>query len=135
MAPRAAAPARNVTQEMETLAGKLNHAARDLAEAVDGGLDGAREQRFAAGESHVYVQQLRAIPPRRLSQMIQDRYAAERPIRGRVDAYVRLFERLLDTVSQGAGGDKVAEACLAADSGKLYLLLAQASGRIPPQAS
>jgi hypothetical protein len=120
---------------MEALAGKINHAARDLAEAINGGLEGDREQRFAAGESHVYVQQLRAMPPRQLSRLVRDRYGSERLIRGRVDTYVRLFERLLDTVSEGHNGDKVAEACLAADSGKLYILLAQASGRIPPQSS
>jgi hypothetical protein len=128
-------PVRDVSQEMEALANKLNLAARDLVEAIDGGLEGAREERFSAGESHVYVQHLRAIPPRRLSQAVRDRYGEERAVRGRVDAYVRLFERLLDTVSEGANGDKVAEALLAADSGKLYLLLAQASGRIPPQSS
>jgi hypothetical protein len=126
---------RDVTEEMENLAAKLNDAARDFVEAIDGKLDPAREQRFAAGESHVYIQQLRAIPPRRLSQTMQERYGTDRQLRGRADAYVRLFERLLDTVSAGPNGDKVAEALLAADSGKLYVILAQASGRIPPQAS
>jgi alcohol dehydrogenase YqhD (iron-dependent ADH family) len=75
------------------------------------------------------------MPPRRLSGLVRERYPSERQLRGRVDAYVRLFERLLDTVSDTPNGDKVAEACLAADSGKVYLLLAQASGRIPPQTS
>jgi hypothetical protein len=120
---------------MENLAAKLNNAARDLVEAIEGKLDAAREKRFAAGESHVYIQQLRAIPPRRLAHAVQERYGADRQLRGRADAYVGLFERLLDTVSEGPNGDKVAEALLAADSGRLYVLLAQAAGRIPPQAS
>ena len=54
-------------------------------------------------------------------------------VRGRVDAYMRLFERLLDTFAETPQGDQLVDACLASESGKLYLLLAQASGRISPQ--
>jgi len=62
--------------------------------------------------------------------MVKQGYYQERLIRGRVDAYIRLFERLLDTVSETPQGSSMVDACLASESGKLYLLFAQAAGRL-----
>jgi hypothetical protein len=50
-------------------------------------------------------------------------------IRGRIDAYLRLFERLLDAISESEDGAVLVDACLASESGKVYLLLGQVSGR------
>ena len=63
-------------------------------------------------------------------ELLVDRYESERLIRDRIDGYVRLFERLLDTVSETPQGEQLVDACLASESGKLYLMLAQASGRL-----
>jgi hypothetical protein len=64
-----------------------------------------------------------------MRRSIKRRYQEEKVLRGRVDGYVRLFERLLDTVSQTSQGSQLTDACLASESGKLYLMLANASGR------
>jgi hypothetical protein len=55
-------------------------------------------------------------------------------MRGRVDSYIRLFERLLDTMNSAPGGEQLVEACLASESGRIYVMLAEMAGRIPPQA-
>lgn len=47
-----------------------------------------------------------------------------------MDDYVIEFERLLDGLATGLDSDEQVEAALASDAGKLYMLLAQASGRI-----
>ena len=39
-------------------------------------------------------------------------------MRTRVDSYIRLFERLLDTVAEAPKGNQLVEACLASESGK-----------------
>jgi hypothetical protein len=67
---------------------------------------------------------------RRLEPSVRQRYRSERLVRGRVDSYIRLFERLLDTVSEAPRGDQLADACLASESGKLYVALAKTTGRI-----
>ncbi len=122
-----------IPRDMENLVQKLNGAARDLVEAIDGNLPRDLEKSFTAGERHVYTHRLFEARGKRFTKMIEDRYAGERLVRGRVDAYVRLFERLLDTVSEGPQGAGMVEACLASESGKLYVTLAEAAGHIPPQ--
>ncbi|MGQ0486231.1 MAG: hypothetical protein ACT4SY_12870 [Hyphomicrobiales bacterium] len=137
--PRPAGPAEaapdsaGIPREMENLVQKLNAAARDLVEAIDGSLPRDLEKSFNAGERHVYTHRLYEARGKRFVKMIVDRYGSERLVRGRVDAYVRLFERLLDTVSEVPQGAGMVEACLASESGKLYVTLAEAAGRIPPQ--
>jgi hypothetical protein len=121
---------RDLSRETESLMQKLNGAARDLVEAIDGSLPGELERRYGAGESHVYTHRLFEERGPMMRRSIRKRYHDEKVLRGRVDAYVRLFERLLDTVSETSQGDQLADACLASESGKLYVMLANASGRI-----
>ena len=127
-----ARPARNVAREMEVLAGKLNGAARDLVEAIDGTLPRELEKRFNAGEGHLYTHRLYEARNTRIADAVASRYG-ERLVHGRVDSYVRLFERLLDALTDSPQGDAMVDACLASESGKLYLTLAEAIGRINPQ--
>lgn len=91
------------------------------------------EKRFTAGEDDVYTHHLLENRGTRLPRIVERRYKSERLMRGRVDAYMRLFERLLDAFAETPQGDQLVDASLASESGKLYLLLAQASGRISPQ--
>ncbi len=124
---------RALTREAETIVRKLNAAARDLVEAVDQDLPRDLEKRFSGGEGDVYTRNLLEDRGRGLPKLVERRYKSEKLVRGRVDAYVRLFERLLDTFAETPQGDQLVDASLASESGKLYLLLAQASGRISPQ--
>jgi hypothetical protein len=123
----------SLTREAETLLRKLNGAARDIVEAVDSELPRDLEKKFTGGQSGVYTNYLLENRGARLPRIVERRYKTERLIRGRVDAYMRLFERLLDTFAETPQGDQLVDASLASESGKLYLLLAQASGRISPQ--
>ena len=112
---------------------KLNGAARDLVEAIDTTLPADLEQRYAAGEDHVYTHRLFEDRGPMMRRLIRKRYQEEKVLRGRVDSYVRLFERLLDTVSETSQGSQLADACLASESGKLYVMLASASGHTRPE--
>ena len=126
-------PARNVAREMEVLVGKLNGAARDLVEAIDGTLPRDLEKRFSGGEEHVYTHRLYEARNQRVADAVGRRYGSEQLVHGRVDSYVRLFERLLDALSDSPQGESMVDSCLASESGKLYLALATAIGRIDPQ--
>lgn len=124
------ADAQGVSRDAETLVSKLNGASRDLVEAIDGKLPADLERRFNGGEQHVYTHRLFQGCGTKMLELLKDRYENERLIRGRIDAFSRLFERLLDTVSETTQGEQLVDACLASESGKLYLMLAQASGRL-----
>jgi hypothetical protein len=124
------ADAQAISRETETLVAKLNSASRDLVEAIDGKLPADLERRFDGGEQHVYTHRLYQGRGKKMLELLKDRYANERLIRGRIDAFARMFERLLDTVSETTQGEQLVDACLASESGRLYLMLAQASGRL-----
>ena len=128
--PRKKSESGSVSRETEALVGKLNGAARELVEAIDGKLPGDLERRFSSGEQHVYTHRLYQGRGKKMLDLLVDRFQNERLIRDRIDSYVRLFERLLDTVSETPQGEQLVDACLASESGKLYLMLAQASGRL-----
>jgi hypothetical protein len=51
-------------------------------------------------------------------------------LRQKVDDYIALFEELLEVVSGLPNGEELVDTSLASDSGRLYLLLAQATGRM-----
>jgi hypothetical protein len=137
LAPKKAAasplplPADNkaMSREIEALTQKLNGAGRDIVEILDG-LPPDLEKRFNKNEKDVYIQRLHDARGKRLIKTVTTRYLEDRNVRTRVDSYIRLFERLLDTVAEAPKGNQMVEACLASDSGKVYMLLAEASGRI-----
>ena len=125
-----ATPTKSADRQTEQLVEKLNSAARDLSEAFENHLPDELERKYNAGQAHVYTHRLYQARGQKMYNMVKQGYAKERLIRGRVDAYIRLFERLLDTISQSPQGQAMVDACLASESGKLYLLFAQAAGRL-----
>jgi hypothetical protein len=118
-----------VSREIDTLTSKLNGAARDVVEVLDG-LPPDLEKRFNKTEKDVYIKRLHEARGKRLMKAMAKRYEEDRSTRTRVDSYIRLFERLLDTVSEAPRGNELLEACLSSESGIVYMLLAEASGRI-----
>ncbi len=120
-------------REVEAYSSKLNAAARDVVEALEGSLPRDLEKRYAASDKAVYTQRLYESRSRKMTKTIEGRYADERLLRSRVQAYNRLFEKLLDTLSDTKGGDQVMEQVLASEQGRIYVMLAEAAGRLPSQ--
>jgi hypothetical protein len=118
-----------MSREIDTLTQKLNGAARDIVEVLDG-LPPDLEKRFNKTDKDVYIQRLHEARGKRLLKTITTRYEEDRAVRTRVDSFVRLFERLLDTISDAPKGNQMIETCLGSESGKVYMMLAEASGRI-----
>ena len=106
--------------------------ARDIIDVLEDGLPAELEKRYNKNERHVYTQRLYEGRGKRLQKNIAMRYENDRPTRNQVDNYVKLFERLLDTVSEAPQGNQMVEACLMSESGKIYVMLAEACGRISP---
>jgi hypothetical protein len=120
-------------RDMETLIDKLNVAARDLVEAIEGSLPRDLEKRFREGERGVYTSRLYEGRGKRLQKTLGERYGNDRMVQSRVDGSVRLFEQLLGMMGSTSRGEAMVEACLASESGRIYAMLAEASGRIAPQ--
>lgn len=123
----------NLAREVDACSAKLNAAARDIVEALEGTLPRDLEKRYASSDKSVYTQRLYESRSRKMTKTIEGRYAEERLLRSRVQAYNRLFEKLLDTLSDAKGGDDVMEQVLASEQGRIYVMLAEAAGRLPSQ--
>ncbi|MEO6608817.1 MAG: hypothetical protein ABIN69_10145 [Aestuariivirga sp.] len=123
----------NLAREVDGYSAKLNAAARDVVEALDGSLPRDLEKRYASSDKSVYAHRLYEGRSRKMTKSIESRYAEERLLRSRIQAYNRLFEKLLDTLSDAKGGDDVMEQVLASEQGRIYVMLAEAAGRLPSQ--
>ena len=124
----------DLTKDMAVLASKLNAAARDIVETVEGSLPRDLEKKYSGGEKDIYTKRVFEGLNKRLERTIAERYRGDRLMRGRVDSYIRLFERMLDGLSTASNSDALIEASLAAIEGRIYVMLAETAGRIPPQA-
>ena len=97
---------------------------------MEGSLPRDLERRFHAGEDGVYLRRLVNSRSRKLQEVLAQRYDAEPVLRARMDDYMNEFELLLDGLATGPDSDARVETALNSDAGKLYVLLAQASGRM-----
>jgi hypothetical protein len=122
-----------LAKEVENFTQKLHSSARDLVEAIEGSLPRDLEKRYAGSDKSVFTQRLYENRSRKQVKVIEGRYAEERLLRTRVQAYNRLFEKLLDTLSEAKGGESVMEQVLASEQGRIYVMLAEAAGRLPTQ--
>jgi ribosome-associated translation inhibitor RaiA len=131
--PRQSQSTSALAKEVDAFTQKLHVSARDLVEAIEGSLPRDLEKRFSGSDKSVYTQRLYESRSRKLVKAIEGRYSDERLLRGRVQAYNRLFEKLLDTLSESKGGEAVMEQVLASEQGRIYVMLAEAAGRMPSQ--
>jgi hypothetical protein len=131
--PRQSQSTGALAKEVDAFTQKLHVSARDLVEAIEGSLPRDLEKRFSGSDKSVYTQRLYESRSRKLVKAIEGRYSDERLLRGRVQAYNRLFEKLLDTLSESKGGEAVMEQVLASEQGRIYVMLAEAAGRMPSQ--
>ena len=119
-----------VVREIGSFSAKLNVAAREVAEAIDDGLPRDLEKRYVNGDTEVYVKRLHETRSKRAVTSLMNRYAGERLLRTRINGYIRLFEKLLDTLAEVPNGSDTIDAVLASQNGEVYLMLAEASGRV-----
>lgn len=87
-------------------------------------------QRYQSGERNVFTRRLYNISGRQLYDRIAVKYRGEAEFRENVDRFVDLFERLLAAAASRDRDNILVETYLTSDTGKVYLILAQASGRL-----
>ena len=107
--------------------------ARDVVEAIEGQLPRDLERRYAGTDKGAYTKRLFESRSRKLVKALEARYGEERLLRSRIQAYNRLFEKLLDSVTAAEGSEAVMEQILASDQGRIYMMLAEVAGRLPSQ--
>ena len=121
----------NIAREISTATQKLHIAAREVVEAMDGSLPRDLEKRYSAGDKGVYTQRLHDNRGKRAVKALAARYIDERLLRSRINGYIRIFERLLDSLSDTPGSTAMLDDVLNSENGEVYLMLAETAGRVP----
>jgi hypothetical protein len=125
-APRAAPAQRSPLHVVES----LNSLSVDIARAIDHDASIELWNRYRRGERDVFTRRLYTLKGQQTFDEIRRKYQAEAEFRAAVDRYCDDFEKLLKDVARNDRDNIMAQTYLTSDTGKVYTMLAHASGRL-----
>ncbi|WP_236960520.1 hypothetical protein [Methylobacterium durans] len=107
----------------------LESISTDIARMIDHRTAVDLWERYRRGEPNLFDLAIYTQQGRQTFADLQRRYRGDADFRRTVDRYVSEFERLLGDVSKNDRDSKRADAYLTSETGKVYTMLAHASGR------
>jgi ABC-type transporter Mla subunit MlaD len=125
-APRAAPAQRSPLHVVES----LNSLSVDIARAIDHEASIELWNRYRRGERDVFTRRLYTLKGQQTFDEIRRKYQAEAEFRAAVDRYCDDFEKLLKDVARNDRDNIMTQTYLTSDTGKVYTMLAHASGRL-----
>jgi hypothetical protein len=108
----------------------LNSLSVDIARAIDHNASVELWDRYRRGERNVFTRRLYTIKGQQTFDEIRRKYQTDSEFRSAVDRYVSDFEKLLQDVAVNDRDSIMSQTYLTSDTGKVYTMLAHASGRI-----
>ena len=108
----------------------LNSLSVDIARAIDHEASIELWQRYRRGERNVFTRRLYTLKGQQTFDEIRRKYQIDGEFRSAVDRYCEDFEKLLQDVSRNDRDNMVTQTYLTSDTGKVYTMLAHASGRL-----
>lgn len=105
----------------------LGNLSADIARAIDPRAAAELWERHRRGEKNVFTRRLYTLQGQQTFDEIRRKYQQENEFRAAVDRYVGDFERLLAEATRQ--DPTTSNAYLVSDTGKVYTMLAHASGR------
>jgi hypothetical protein len=125
-APKAAQPSRSPLQVVES----LNSLSVDIARAIDHEASIELWNRYRRGERDVFTRRLYTLKGQQTFDDIRAKYQSDGEFRAAVDRYCDDFEKLLKDVARNDRDNMMTQTYLTSDTGKVYTMLAHASGRL-----
>jgi hypothetical protein len=113
-----------------TPADALDSLSAEIAQAVDEGALIDAWNRFRRGDRSAFSRRIYTAQGQKTFEGVRHRYSEDRDFRLTVDRYVQEFERLLGDVGRQDRDGLMTRSYLASETGKVYSLLAHASGRL-----
>ncbi len=127
--PAAKAPTEAQKTAAERGRTALETISNDIAKMLDHQTAVDLWERYRRGEPNLFDSRIYTAQGRQTFEEVRRRYAADAEFRRTVDRYVGEFERLLGDVSKNDRDSSRADAYLTSETGKVYTMLAHASGR------
>ena len=101
----------------------------DIARVLDRDATVELWERYQRGERNVFTRRLRTLEGVQLRDEIRRNYSSSLDFANNVNRYINDFEILILEISRRKDGERQTEAYLNSDVGRLYTILAQATGR------
>ena len=127
-APAPAKPAQN--RSALHVVESLNSLSVDIARAIDHEASVELWERYRRGERNVFTRRLYTLKGQQTFDEIRRKYQTDGEFRSAVDRYVEDFERLLQDVARNDRDQMMTQTYLTSDTGKVYTMLAHASGKL-----
>ena len=108
----------------------MNSLSVDIARAIDHEAALDLWDRYRRGERNVFTRRLYTLRGQQTFEDMKRRYESDATFAASVDRYISDFERLLEDVSHNDRDGTVSQTYLTSDTGKVYTMLAHASGRL-----
>jgi hypothetical protein len=108
----------------------LNSLSVDIARAIDHEAAIELWDRYRRGERNAFTRRLYTLKGQQTFDEIGRKYQSDADFRAAVDRYCQDFERLLDDVARNDRDNIMTQTYLSSDTGKVYTMLAHASGRL-----
>jgi len=120
---------RNPQNELHRIE-SLNSLSMDIARLIDDEASVDLWERYQRGERNVFTRRLYTLQGQQTFDQIKIKYGRDNEFRVAVDRYIDDFERLLGDVAQNDRDNIMTQTYLTSDTGKVYTMLAHASGRL-----
>lgn len=108
----------------------LNALSLDLAKALDHEAPDQLWARYRNGERNVFTRRLYTLRGQKLFDEVSYKYLHEANFKRDVDRYIGDFEELLTKIYEQDRDSMLIDTYLSSETGKVYLMLAHASGRL-----
>ena len=108
----------------------MNSLSTDIARAIDHEAAVDLWTRYRRGERNIFSRRLYTANGEQTFIQIKRKYESEPEFRRAVDRYMNDFQRLLEDVARSDRDQMVTQSYLTSDTGKVYTMLAHASGRL-----
>ena len=102
----------------------------DIARAIDHEASIELWNRYRRGERNVFTRRLYTLNGQQTFDEIRRKYQSDSEFRSAVNQYCEDFEKLLKDVSRNDRDNMMTQTYLSSDTGKVYTMLAHASGRL-----
>ena len=113
-----------------TLPDSLGQLSSGIADAIDSDALLEAWDRYRRGERKVFTRHLYSLQGQQSFDDIRRKYSRDNEFRAAVDRYIDDFERLIRDISRRDPDNSQTQTYLVSETGKVYTLLAHASGRL-----
>ncbi|WP_182419342.1 hypothetical protein [Bartonella sp. HY038] len=124
------APVNTAKPITENAGDTLTSMSADIVQGIDRNAIAELWQYYRRGQRNITPNRLYNANGLKIFEKIKHKYALEGEFRRAVSQYITDFERLLGDVTKNGGNNDTVREYLTSDTGKVYTMLAHASGRI-----